>query len=109
MDREGWTASELAELENHRSNHSWTEIDRSDVPAGRRLVRLIWVYKVKRNGKLKSRLCVQGCAQVPGVDYHQTWCGTMRSPSLRLLASVAAYGSALVRLTSTPHPRFLTS
>ena len=27
---------------------------------------------------LKSRLCVQGCRQVPGVDYDQTWCGAMR-------------------------------
>jgi hypothetical protein len=60
------------------------------VPRSRRLVKLIWVYKVKRSGKLKARLCVQGCTQVPGVDYDQTFCAAMRGTSLRLLASLAA-------------------
>ena len=89
-DYEGWRASERAELDNHESNRSFQWIDRSRVPAGRRLVKLVWVYKVKRNGKLKSRLCVQGCAMQPGVDYDQTWSGAMRAPSLRALASLAA-------------------
>ena len=89
-DSEGWTKSEKVELANHAANKSWTLIDRTAVPRGRRLVRLIWVYKVKRSGALKSRLCVQGCAQIPGVDYDQTFCATMRSTSLRLLCSLAA-------------------
>lgn len=90
IDRDGWRASEQSELENHESNGSWVWIDRSEVPRGRALVKLVWVYKVKRTGKLKSRLCVQGCRQVPGVDYDQTWCGTLRGTSLRLLSAVAA-------------------
>eukprot|EP00965_Chrysotila_dentata_P119251 3942163-Pleurochrysis_carterae.AAC.1 len=65
-------------------------IDRSDVPPGRSLVRLIWVYKRKRSGALKARLCVQGCAQVQGVDYDQTFCATLRPTSLRVLAALAA-------------------
>ena len=50
----------------------------------------MWVYKIKRNGKLKSRLCVQGCTQIAGIDYHQTFCAAMRSSTLRLLSSAAA-------------------
>ena len=45
---------------------------------------------MKRDGSLKARLCVQGCCQMPGVDYDQTHCSTMRSASMRLLASAAA-------------------
>eukprot|EP00965_Chrysotila_dentata_P179357 5923089-Pleurochrysis_carterae.AAC.1 len=41
----------------HAANGSWTYTDRSDVPSGRSLVRLIWVYKRKRSGALKARLC----------------------------------------------------
>eukprot|EP00965_Chrysotila_dentata_P138341 4575734-Pleurochrysis_carterae.AAC.1 len=41
-DHAGWTAAERAEIENHRSNGSWTEIDRSQVPHDRAVVRLIW-------------------------------------------------------------------
>ena len=89
-DSAGWTAAELKELSNHQSNRSWTEIDRCDVPSGRKLVKLVWVYKRKRDGSLKARLCVQGCAQIQGVDYHQTFCAAMRSSTLRLLSSLAA-------------------
>ena len=71
------------------TNRSWTEIDASDVPAGRRLVRMTWAYKTKRSGKLKARLCIQGCSQVPGVDYDQTFCATMRSGTLRVLCAAA--------------------
>ena len=89
-DEPGWTAAERKEITNHDTAGSWDYISRDQVPDGRRLVRLIWVYKRKRNGSLKARLCVQGCAQVAGVDFHQTFCGTLRASSLRLLSSVAA-------------------
>ena len=52
---------------------------------------------MKRNGALKSRLCVQGCRQVPGVDYDQTWCGAMRGTSLRTLSNLAAIGGMRMR------------
>eukprot|EP00965_Chrysotila_dentata_P057209 1898040-Pleurochrysis_carterae.AAC.4 len=79
----GWSAAERAKIANHVSNHSWTYVDRSDVPPGRSLVRLIWVHKRKRSGALKARFCVQGCAQVHGVDCDQTFCATLRPTSLR--------------------------
>eukprot|EP00965_Chrysotila_dentata_P124889 4128586-Pleurochrysis_carterae.AAC.1 len=88
-DRVGWGSAERAEIANHQKNKSWTTIDRSEVPAGRSLVRLIWVYKKKRNGTMKARLCVQGCAQVPGVDFDQTFCAMMRPTSLRALPAIA--------------------
>ena len=54
-DEEGWAAAEKKELENHNSNKSFELIDRDrferDAP-GRRLVKLVWVYKRKRNGSL---------------------------------------------------------
>lgn len=70
-DAEGWGKAEEAELKNHTTNKSFELLDKSafekEAP-GRRLVKLVWVYKHKRNGKLKARLCVQGCSQQPGVD-----------------------------------------
>ena len=83
-DVQGWISAEEAELKNHSDNKSFTYLDRSALPNGRKLVRMTWVYKRKRSGKLKARLCVQGCSQVPGVDYNQTFCATMRSTTLRL-------------------------
>ena len=90
---EGWSAAEKKELSKHvgpDSNESFEWLDRSQLPRGRSLVKLVWVYKVKRDGTLKARLCVQGCSQVAGVDYDQTHCATMRPSSLRYLASLSA-------------------
>ena len=96
-DRAGWRASEQKELTNHESNGSWEWVDAKQLPRGRRLVKLVWVYKVKRDGSKKSRLCVQGCRQVPGVDYDQTWCGAMRGTSLRVLSNLAANSGMRMR------------
>ena len=78
------------EMENHKVNGSFEWIRKSSIPAGRHLIKLVWVFKVKRDGRLKSRLCVQGCAQTKGVDFDQTYSGALRSTSLRALASLAA-------------------
>ena len=58
QDESGWTTAELKELKNHAKNNSWVEIERCDIPTGRKLVKLVWVYKRKRDGSLKARLCV---------------------------------------------------
>ena len=44
-----WVESEGKELDNHRRNESWKTIRRSKVPPGRRIHKLIWVYKLKRD------------------------------------------------------------
>ena len=91
-DTEGWMEAEAAELNNHQENGSFSLMDRSDFEReapGRRLVKLVWVYKRKRSGRMKARLCVQGCTQQPGVDFDQTHCAAMRGTSLRLLSALA--------------------
>jgi len=94
-DETGWKASEAKDLKNHESNGSWEYIDASQLPAT--VVSSSWVFKVKRDGSLKCRLCVQGCRQVAGVDYDQTWCGAMRGTSLRTLSNLAAMGGMRMR------------
>ena len=53
-----WTAAEKLELANHIKNGSWTYLRSHKIPNGRRVIRFTWVYKVKRDGRLKARLCV---------------------------------------------------
>ena len=99
-DAEGWSEAELAELKNHQDNQSFTLMDRSKFESeapGRRLVKLVWVYKRKRSGRMKARLCVQGCTQQPGIDFDQTHCATMRGTSLRLLSSLAGQHGLMMR------------
>ena len=65
---EVWVNAEGTELANHERNQSWTTIPRSEVPAGRRIHKMIWVYKEKRDGTAKARLCVQNSSLEERID-----------------------------------------
>ena len=43
-----WPGAEAKELNNHHSNGSWVLVE--CVPKGRRVHRMVWVYKTKRDG-----------------------------------------------------------
>mmetsp|Transcript_37089 Transcript_37089/g.85102 ORF Transcript_37089/g.85102 Transcript_37089/m.85102 type:complete len:322 (-) Transcript_37089:1107-2072(-) len=90
FDAPGWSNAEATEIGNHERAQSWKYVSRAELPSGRKVVRLTWAYKTKRDGRLKARLCVQGCSQVAGVDYNQTFCAALRAGSLRLLCALAA-------------------
>lgn len=51
-DEAGWRIAEYKEFRAHRRNKSWSELNACDLPKGRRLVRMTWGYKTKRNGTL---------------------------------------------------------
>ena len=92
-----WPASIDKELKNHKDNDSWDMINRSDVPAGRRIHKFVWVFKEKRDGTAKARLCVQGCTLEEGVDFDQTFAKPLRHASARGLFAYAARKRCYVR------------
>ena len=99
-DAAGWALAERNEMANHASNKSFTMLTQSEferAAPGRRLIRLLWVYARKRSGRLKARLCVQGCAQMPVTDFDQTFSATLRHSSLRILSAIAAQTNFLMR------------
>ena len=92
-----WVKAEEKEITNHERNNSWTAISRSEVPAGRRVHRMIWVYKEKRDGTAKARLCVQGSSLEEGIDYDQVFSAALRYSSARGLFALAARNGCGVR------------
>ena len=85
------------ELKNHRDNSSWQTISVDELPRGRRVHRMLWVFKVKRDGTAKARLCVQGSSLEEGVDYQQTFSAALRHSSARALFAYAARHGCGVR------------
>ena len=85
------------EMENHKGNKSWTDLTLSELPSGRRLHKFVWVFKMKRDGTAKARLCVQGCTMVDGVDYDQVFSAALRYGSARCLFAFAARKGCWVR------------
>ena len=55
------------------------------------------IYKVKRDGTAKSRLCVQGTTLEAGVDYQQVFSAALRHSSARALFAYAARNGCSVR------------
>ena len=92
-----WPAAIAKEFANHQQNGSWRTIPRSEMPKDRRLHKFVWVFKLKRDGTAKARLCVQGCTLEAGVDYDQTFAKTLSHHSARGLFAYAARERCNVR------------
>jgi hypothetical protein len=92
-----WAPSESKEIGNHKHNVSWKLVPWDSVPRGRRIHKMIWVYKTKRDGTAKARLCVQGTTLEAGVDYDQVFSAALRYSSARALFAYAARHGCKVR------------
>ncbi|TFY55680.1 hypothetical protein EVJ58_g8092 [Rhodofomes roseus] len=90
-----WSASLSDELKSIKDLGVYKLIPRSQVPAGRRILKGKPVFRLKRNEKgepvrFKSRWCAKGFQQVYGLDYNRTSSPTMRMESFRVLLHIAA-------------------
>ena len=92
-----WPSAISKEFSNHEQNASWRTIPRSEVPSGRRIHKFVWVFKLKRDGTAKARLCVQGCTLEAGVDYDQTFAKNLSHHSARGLFAYTARERCRVR------------
>ena len=94
-EKERWIASMNTEHTDLMKHDTWEVLPRSSVPAGRKVAKSKWVYKVKLNRdgsieRFKSRFVVCGYSQVKGVDFEHAFSATMRATSLRTLLALAA-------------------
>jgi len=102
-DPEGWGAAESRELNNHRNNETFKRINRSAITGSdakrKRLVPLTWVYKPKRSGVFKARLCVVGSSVARSA---QGWT-SIRSHAIRYTGVKLAHAGCTRRLKQPAH------
>lgn len=94
-DRRFWETAINLEIASIIGNQVYEEIPLSDVPIGRKLLPLRWVFKRKtrKDGtveKYKARLVVKGFKQIEGEDYFDIFSPTLKYASLRALLAMAA-------------------
>jgi hypothetical protein len=87
-----WQKAMQLEFDSLTSNQTW---DLVLLPAGRRVVNNMWVYKAKTNAsgavsRYKARLVAKGCSHREGIDYTETFSPVIRLASLRVFFSIAA-------------------
>ena len=63
----------------------WRKIPRSEVPYERRTIGSKWVFKIKRDGRFRARLCGLGYTQIPGVDFTENHAPVVNDVTFRIL------------------------
>lgn len=88
--KEDWIRAMNRELQSLEDNDTWKI---SDIPKGATCLGTKWVYTQKLNDqgkpKFKARLVIQGCRQIEGVNYEETFAPVARYSSIRYLLALA--------------------
>ena len=89
---EKWKKAMESEMDSLKENGVYEIVDR---PAGKKVVKSKWVFRVKTNElgeveKYKARVVAKGFSQVEGIDYDQTFSPTVRFESIRQLVAMGA-------------------
>ena len=80
----------------YRMNKAWKLVKAADIPAGRKMMKGKWVFKVEYNEdgsikRFKARWVGCGYSQREGIDFNETYASTLSAASIRLfLAATAA-------------------
>ena len=93
--KDRWLEAMLKEITDLMTNKTWTLVDRSDVPDGRRITKSRWCYDLKylRDGtieRFKARFVACGYSQIYGQDYTHSFSATLRATSFRTFLAVCS-------------------
>ncbi|KAK7590678.1 hypothetical protein V9T40_002291 [Parthenolecanium corni] len=86
-DAVAWKLSMDEEIRNLQKNNVWKLVD---MPANKKVVPVKWVYRIKPNGKLKSRLVAVGFRQ-PHDAEEETYSPVAAMATLRVVLSMSCH------------------
>ena len=80
-----WKQAVQEEFENFLKRGVFEKMKIKDVPEGRKLIDSRWVFKIKRDGRMRARLVARGFTQVPGIDYKDNFSPVCNDVTLRMM------------------------
>ena len=85
-----WNCSMCIEMEQLINLKTWVLIPVSELKKGHNITGTTWAYRVKSDGRHRSRLCAQGFSQQFGIDYWETYSSVATTESIRVAIALAA-------------------
>jgi hypothetical protein len=84
-ERDNWRESIKKELNSMIDKKVWEVKKKHEIPSDRRLIGSKWVFKRKKNGVYRSRLCALGYSQIPGLDFTDNFAPVINEITFRIL------------------------
>jgi transposase InsO family protein len=84
-ERDKWRESIKKELNSMIDKKVWEVKKKHEIPSDRRLIGSKWVFKRKKNGVYRSRLCALGYSQIPGLDFTDNFAPVVNEITFRIL------------------------
>ncbi|KAG7336872.1 reverse transcriptase RNA-dependent DNA polymerase, partial [Nitzschia inconspicua] len=71
-ERKKWREAIRKEFHDMIVRKVWRKTNKSSIPSHRRLIGCKWIFKKKKDGRYRARLCALGYSQIPGEDFMDT-------------------------------------
>ena len=91
-DRKSWRKAVRKEFHDMIvARKVWRPVKKATIPENRRLIGCKWVFKKKKNGVFRARLCAIGYSQIAGVDHEYAFAPVICETTYRIILVVALY------------------
>ena len=95
-DRDQWAAARAREFGGLSAKNVFTWVRRDEIPPGSKILttRYVYNFKVDENNVItsyKARLVVRGFEARFGLEYYETFSGTVKQTTIRTIMSLAAH------------------
>ncbi|KAG7347265.1 reverse transcriptase RNA-dependent DNA polymerase [Nitzschia inconspicua] len=71
-ERKKWREAIRKEFHDMIVRKVWRKTNKSSIPSHRGLIGCKWIFKKKKDGRYRARLCALGYSQIPGEDFMDT-------------------------------------
>jgi Reverse transcriptase (RNA-dependent DNA polymerase) len=83
-----WKKAAYTEFKNMETKKVWKIVEKSQVPAGRKIIANRWVFARKDDGRYRARTVAKGFSQIPGKDFSENFAPVVNDATFRIVLTL---------------------